>query len=453
MTHFYRQLMYPPVTTLLFLLACMHCTLYAGDSAPAGWQSVAIREPVKPQFAFLPHGSFDDKAALAISATPEQTESHGAWVKTFPVKGSQGYRFRVWKRTEQLPVSRRHAVAKITWLDAQGNLIPSTVQGAADRVRPVFPADAKTNQAGWTEVTDVYHVPAEATQAKVELHLRWAGQGRVLWSMPELVPEAVPAQRKIRLASAHLRPQKGKSAMENCRQFAPLIAEAGEKQADLICLPECLTMYGTGLDYADVAEPIPGPSTEYFGKLARKHNLYIVAGLLEKSGDLVFNTAALMGPDGKFVGKYRKVCLPREEIEHGISPGHDYPIFDTRFGKLGMMICWDVHFPEVARNLANQGAEIIAMPIWGGNPTLAKARAIENQFYLVTSTYTDPHRDWMKSTIIDQEGNMLSIGKDWGTLVYADVDLSQPKLWRYLGNFRERIYRERPVEGFLEPAP
>jgi predicted amidohydrolase len=117
-----------------------------------------------------------------------------------------------------------------------------------------------------------------------------------------------------------------------------------------------------------------------------------------------------------------------------------------------MMICWDVHFPEVARNLANNGAEVIAMPIWGGNPTLAKARAIENQVFLVTSTYTDPNRDWMKTTIIDKEGKMLSIGKDWGTLVMAEVNLSQPKLWRFLGNFRERIYRERPVEGFVEPS-
>ncbi len=437
---------------ILLTLLLQNTSMSAGEPVPEGWQQIAMREPVKPEFSYLPQGSFDGKGALAISAAPDQTESHGAWVKTFPVKGGQGYRFHVWRKTEGLAVPRRNAVVKITWLDEKGNLIPSRVQGADDRVRPVFPADGNTNKAGWTEVTDVYPVPTEATQAKVELHLRWAGQGRVLWSLPELNPEAAPAQRIIRLASAHLRPRNGKSAMENCQQFAPLIAEAGKKQADLICLPECLTMCGTGLDYADVAEPVPGPSTEYFGKLAKEYDLYIVAGLLEQSGDLVYNTAALIGPDGKLVGKYRKVCLPREEIEHGISPGKEYPVFDTRFGKLGMMICWDVHFPEVARNLANNGAEVIAMPIWGGNPTLAKARAIENQVFLVTSTYTDPNRDWMKSTIIDKEGKMLSIGKDWGTLVMAEVNLSQPKLWRFLGNFRERIYRERPVEGFVEPT-
>lgn len=447
------------ITALLIAFTC--CVMsgiltsnqtFASEAAPAGWNQITLREPVKPLFSFLPQGSFDGQGCLVISADPQREESHGGWEKTFPIQGGKTYRFRVWNKTEQIKVPRRTAVAKITWLDSSGKLISSTVQGASDKVRPVFPTDGITNASGWTEITELYQAPAEATQAKVELHLRWAKQGRVLWSLPELTLETAPATKKVRLAAAHYRPQKGKSALENCQQFASLIAEAGAHKADLICLPECLTMYGTGLDYADVAEPIPGPSTEYFGKLAQKHNLYIVAGLLEKSGDLVYNTAALIGPDGKMVGKYRKVCLPREEIDHGISPGTEYPVFDTRFGKLGMMICWDVHFPEVARNLANQGAEIIAMPIWGGNPTLAKARAIENQVFLLTSTYTDPKRDWMKSTIIDKEGNLLSIGKDWGTLVYADVDLSQPQLWRYLGNFRERIYRERPVEGFLEPA-
>jgi formylglycine-generating enzyme required for sulfatase activity len=84
----------------------------------------------------------------------------------------------------------------------------------------------------------------------------------------------------------------------------------------------------------------------------------------------------LFGRDGQLIGKYRKVCLPREEIDGGITPGTEYPVFDTDFGRIGMMICWDVSYPEVARELAARGAEMILMPIWGGNETLAKARAI-----------------------------------------------------------------------------
>ena len=123
-------------------------------------------------------------------------------------------------------------------------------------------------------------------------------------------------------------------------------------------LGETLTFYGTGKSYVDCAEPIPGPSTKYFGELAKKHNLYIVAGLLERDRHLVYNVAVLLGPDGNIVGKYRKVCLPRGEIEKGVAPGHEYPVFQTRFGKVGMMVCYDGFFPEVARELTNRGAEV-----------------------------------------------------------------------------------------------
>ena len=99
------------------------------------------------------------------------------------------------------------------------------------------------------------------------------------------------------------------------------IAEAAAQKADLVVLPETLTYYATGRTMADCSETVPGPSTEYFGSLAKRHDMYIVAGLIERDGRLVYNTAALVGPDGKLVGKYRKATLPRSEIESGIQPG------------------------------------------------------------------------------------------------------------------------------------
>lgn len=118
---------------------------------------------------------------------------------------------------------------------------------------------------------------------------------------------------------------------------------------------QTLTFYQAAA-HADAAEPIPGPSTDYFGQLAKQHNLYIVAGLLERDQQLVYNVAVLLAPDGSVAGKYRKVCLPRGEWLGGVQPGHEYPVFDTRFGKLGMMVCYDGFFPEVARELTNHGA-------------------------------------------------------------------------------------------------
>ena len=129
-----------------------------------------------------------------------------------------------------------------------------------------------------------------------------------------------------------------------------------------------------------------------FGRLAKENDLYIVAGIVERDKHLLYNVAILVGPDGELVGKYRKTTLPRGEIEAGLTPGSEYPVFETRFGKVGMMICYDGFFPEVARELSHRGAEVIAWPVWGCNPLLASARACENHVYVISSTYTESDR-------------------------------------------------------------
>jgi predicted amidohydrolase len=110
-----------------------------------------------------------------------------------------------------------------------------------------------------------------------------------------------------------------------------------------------------------------------------------------------------------------------------------------------MMICYDVFFPEVARELAMNGAEVIALPIWGGNPLLAAARCAENGVFLVSSTYSSHDSNWMKTAIWDREGNRLAEANQWGTVVMAEVDLNQPTYWQFMGDFKSRIQRESPV--------
>ena len=216
------------------------------------------------------------------------------------------------------------------------------------------------------------------------------------------------------------------------------LAQAGAQKADIVCLPEALTMVGTGKSYVASSEPIPGPSTKFLGDVARQNNLYIVAGLLEKDGEVVYNTAVLIDRKGNLAGKYRKVSLPREEIDGGITPGNSFPVFDTDFGKIGMMICWDVTFPEGAKALAQQGAEIIFLPIAGGYLKLAMARALENQVYLVSSTYD------MISAVFDLDGNVVKEATDENPVAVVEVELGLQKLYPWIGDLKSRIPREMP---------
>ncbi len=421
------------------------------STSAEGWIPAAPRDEIRPEFSVLQHGGPAGEEALIIRADKRDGLA-GFWKKTFPVTGGKSYRFSAQYLAKGVELPRRSVVVELHWRDADGKRVAADVPGVTHSIRDYkpmaeteFPAVRGTDAGGWTTMSDIYQAPSRATQLIAELHLRWTSASEVRWSNARLTETEPAPPRKVRLATVHFIPRGGKTPMGNCRLYEPFIAEAAAKQADLVVLGETITVVGLGKSYADVSEPIPGPSTEYFSALARKHNIHIVVGLVEREGHLIYNVAVLIGPDGKILGKYRKVCLPRGEIEGGLTPGRDYPVFETKLGKIGLMVCYDGFFPEVARELANRGAEVIAWPVWGCNPMLAQARACENHVYVISSTYTDSTKDWMVSAIFDHTGQMLAQGKSWGSVAVAEVDLSLHTRWASLGDFRAQLPSHRPA--------
>ncbi len=367
------------VAIIAALSSCVTGSALAGEPVNYRgyqWTAEAPRDEIRPKASFVP-GGVDGQGSLVLDAAGLEG-AHGWWQATVPVTGGKSYRFSVLRKTTGVEVPRRSAYVRIEWRDEKGRAVnhdepgPTVHYNASPKPRaePEYPTDKTADSRGWTELSDTYHVPTKAARAIIELYLIWT-PGRVEYSGLSLQETSAPAGRHVRLATVHLRPKSADKTPEgNCRLFEPFIQEAAKQKVDLIVLPESLTWYGTGKELVDVAEPIPGPSTRYFGGLAKKYDMYIVAGLTERDGHLIYNTAALIGPDGALVGKYRKVTLPRGEVESGLQPGHEYPVFEARFGKVGMMICYDGFYPEVARQLTFHGAEVIAWPVAGCNPLL-----------------------------------------------------------------------------------
>jgi len=412
--------------TIAFCMLVPSSMAYSQDVGQ--WTFGSQRPEIAPQHAVDKSITFEGQPTLVLKGGGKDYAA-GYWSTVVNIQPGIFYRFRTHYESRHVDEPQRSILARVIWRDDQGN-----VAGFRE-----YPATLREQtKSGWHIIEQSYQAPKTARTAHLELHYRWDGDGTVHFGGTTFGKTSTPEKRMARLATVHHRPRNSQSATDNLKAFGELIDRAGAAKADIVCLPEGVTIVGTTSDYVSASEPVPGPTTKYLGEVARRNNLYIVAGILEKEGDVVYNTAVLIDRDGKLAGKYRKTSLPREEIDGGVTPGDSFPVFDTDFGRIGIMVCWDVSFPEPARALAEQGAEVIFLPIWGGDVTLTKARAIENQVYVVSSTYD------MITAVFDQEGNVMEQAAGDKDVVVIDVDLNAQKLWPWLGDFKNRIPRERP---------
>ena len=229
----------------------------------------------------------------------------------------------------------------------------------------------------------------------------------------------------------------------NIEKMVKQIKKAKKKDADLVIFPELsLTGYVVRDLIYELAEPIRGSSTRLLEEVAKKEGVYIVFGMIERSEKahaVLYNTAVLLGPEG-FVGKYQKMHLPTHSVfeeKRYFRPGYQAPVFDTDIGKVGLMICYDVFFPEVTRMLRLNGSQltvcISASPAVRRKffEVLTVARAMENTMYFAYVNLVgieDGLQFWGGSRLIAPTGSIVSQAKyDEEDQVTAKLDYADLK--------------------------
>ncbi len=207
---------------------------------------------------------------------------------------------------------------------------------------------------------------------------------------------------------------------------------------------------------ARYSQTVPGPLCEQIGAIARRHDMHVGACFFERSGRRYYNTAVLMDGRGRLVGKYRKVHLPPQEA-CVLTAGTDFPVFRTGLGVVGFMICYDIMFPESARCLALNGAELLCHPTAGYGWTEAigdvqvRARAADNSVAVVVAC---PHR----SQVVNSWGEVLAdAGNRSDVIVSARLDPRQPRVFppghfhrqmTGIPEIRQELFRERQVRAY-----
>ena len=252
-------------------------------------------------------------------------------------------------------------------------------------------------------------------------------------------------------------------------KHVPLIEQAGAKGVQILCLQEIFNgpYFCPGQDkrWYEAAEPVPGPTTEAVAKIAAKYKMAVVVPVYEKDmPGVLYNTAAVYDADGTYLGKYRKNHIPHTSgfwEKFFFKPGNlGYPVFQTLAGRVGVYICYDRHFPEGARILGLNGAEIVLNPsatVAGLSEYLWKleqpAHAVANGYFIGAINRVGVEEPWKigefygQSYFCDPRGQMLAqASRDKSELVVADLDFDMIREVRHTWQF----FRDRRPETYSE---
>ena len=224
-------------------------------------------------------------------------------------------------------------------------------------------------------------------------------------------------------------------ALDECFR---MIDEAASIGSDIAITTEtvngCIALGDVRFAYPEVYVGLDGTTVKRFSEAARAHRMHIVAGLLLTIDKKTYNCAVLFDSDGEIVGVHKKVHLPAGE-EMCVSAGDRFDVYETKFGRIGMLVCWDLQYPEAARELALGGADLIVCPTLGWEKTYGLARAYENSVTIAAAManwgveygeFGDP------ACVVDNMGRIIAEGPRAGAaVVTADVDILKEPATQY----------------------
>ena len=248
----------------------------------------------------------------------------------------------------------------------------------------------------------------------------------------------------------------------NLRKIVQYAREAARQGARLVVFPEAaLTGYcfESAEEARPYAEPVPGPSTGALTRLCKELDLHVVVGMLEEDHGALYNVAALIGPDG-VKACYRKTHLPYLGIDRFVTQGQGpLAVHRTPVGVIGLHVCYDATFPEVARSMALQGAEILVLPTnWPEGREkmpgyVVHARALENRVHFIACDRVGEERGFRfigRSKIVNATGDALAeASQDREELIVAEVDLDVARTKKVVyppGTFEVELFGDRRPE-------
>lgn len=277
----------------------------------------------------------------------------------------------------------------------------------------------------------------DAKVLKIRIELWLKGYYSYARYYQPLLSEGEPlAPRRARVAIAYISPKEckmnGKGTSLTFLQTEKLILdnidECGKQNPDIIVLSECMYERGAAKkNQLDGYETVKGYMVTKVREKAAEYKSYIVYNFHEIDAGEYYNTSILIGRDGSIVGKYRKTHLTVTELERGLAPGESYPVFDTDFGRVGMLICYDHYFAEPTEKLAEAGAELVCVSTAGDASFKSIARAMDSaSYYAICGWNNENDMGWGAGRIINPAGEILADTDETYKPAVADIDFSLP---------------------------